>query len=163
MQHFLDLFDWTGDQIHKLLKDAAKLKAAQQRGKIKPTLQGRVLGLVFEKPSLRTRASFEAAMAHLGGASIFISQSDAGLGKRESIADFARTISQFVDAVVLIGTTTHSRRFVRCFEITTQGRFSITSGGRNPMEKSHTSTVPSTGEKVIARGFDQTSTSQIAQ
>lgn len=101
MQHFLDLLDWTGDQIHKLLKDAAKLKLAQQRGKNKPTLQGRVLGLVFEKPSLRTRASFEAAMAHLGGASIYITQSDAGLGKRESIADFARTISQFVDAVVL--------------------------------------------------------------
>ncbi len=64
-------------------------------------MQGRVLGLIFEKPSLRTRVSFEAAMAHLGGASIFVSQTDAGMGKRESIADYARTISQFVDAVVL--------------------------------------------------------------
>ena len=73
------------------------LKKAQQRGQNKATLQGRVLGLIFEKPSLRTRVSFEAAMAHLGGASIFISQTDAGLGKRESIADYARTISQFVD------------------------------------------------------------------
>jgi ornithine carbamoyltransferase len=101
MQHFLDLLDWTDEQITNLLKDASKLKKAHQRGKNKPTLQGRVLGLVFEKPSLRTRVSFEAAMAHLGGASIFISQADAGLGKRESIADYARTISQFVDAVVL--------------------------------------------------------------
>ncbi len=101
MQHFLDLFDWTGEQILKLLKDAARLKKAQLRGRNKPTMQGRVLGLIFEKPSLRTRVSFEAAMAHLGGASIFISQSDAGLGKRESIADYARTVSQFVDAVVL--------------------------------------------------------------
>jgi ornithine carbamoyltransferase len=101
MRHFLDLIDWTGEQIHKLLKDAARLKKAQERGGNKATMQGRVLGLIFEKPSLRTRVSFEAAMAHLGGASIFISQADAGLGKRESIADYARTISQFVDAVVL--------------------------------------------------------------
>src|SRR4051794_15381831 len=101
MQHFLDLLDWTGEQIDKLLKEAAKLKKAQQRGKSKPTMHGHVLGLIFEKPSLRTRVSFEAAMAHLGGASIFIAQHDAGMGKRESIADYARTISQFVDAVVL--------------------------------------------------------------
>ena len=101
MRHFLDLMEWTGEQILKLLKEAAKLKKAQQRGRNKPTMQGRVLGLIFEKPSLRTRVSFEAAMAHLGGASIFISQADAGLGKRESIADYARTISEFVDAVVL--------------------------------------------------------------
>jgi ornithine carbamoyltransferase len=101
MRHFLDLIDWTGEQILRLLKDAAKLKKAQERGGNKPTLQGRVLGLIFEKPSLRTRVSFQAAMAHLGGASIFISQADASLGKRESIADYARTISEFVDAVVL--------------------------------------------------------------
>jgi ornithine carbamoyltransferase len=101
MRHFLDLLDWTGEEILRLLKDAAKLKKARERGSNKPTMQGRVLGLIFEKPSLRTRVSFEAAMAHLGGASIFISQADAGLGKRESIADYARTISQFVDAVVL--------------------------------------------------------------
>src|SRR3984893_15547573 len=101
MRHFLDLIDWTGEQILKLLKDAAKLKRAQERRGNKPTMQGRVLGLIFEKPSLRTRVSVQAAMAHLGGASIFISQADAGLGKRESIADYARTISEFVDAVVL--------------------------------------------------------------
>jgi ornithine carbamoyltransferase len=101
MRHFLDLFDWTGEQILRLLKDAAKLKKAQEHGGNKPTMQGRVLGLIFEKPSLRTRVSFEAAMAHLGGASIFISQADAGLGTRESITDYARTISQFVDVVVL--------------------------------------------------------------
>src|ERR1700676_1397258 len=101
MQHFLDLIDWTGEQIHKLLKEATKLKKAQQRGGNKPTMQGRVLGLIFEKPSLRTRVSFEAAMAHLGGASIFVSQTDAGLGQRESIAEYSRTVSQYVDAVVL--------------------------------------------------------------
>lgn len=101
MHHFLDLLDWTGDQIVKLLRDAAKLKKAHLRGADKPTLKGRVLGLIFEKPSLRTRVSFQAGIAQLGGTSLFISQADAGLGKRESIADFARTLSQYVDAVVL--------------------------------------------------------------
>ncbi|MCI0376340.1 MAG: ornithine carbamoyltransferase [Gemmataceae bacterium] len=101
MNHFLDLLDWTGEDIVQLLKNAVKLKKAHERGKNKPILQGKVLGLIFEKPSLRTRVSFQAAMAQLGGTSLFISQADAGLGKRESIADYARAISQYVDAVVL--------------------------------------------------------------
>jgi ornithine carbamoyltransferase len=107
-RHFLDLTDWDGEQIRKLLKDAARLKKKHERGANKPLLAGRVLGMIFEKPSLRTRVSFEAAMAQLGGASIFLSNQDAALGKRESIADFARTISQYVDAVVL-RTFAHAR------------------------------------------------------
>src|SRR5262245_23740426 len=101
MKHFIDLLDWDGPQIIKLLKEASRLKKVHLKGKNKPTLEGKVLGLIFEKPSLRTRVSFEAGIAQLGGASIFLSQQEAGLGKRESIADFARTISQYVDAVVL--------------------------------------------------------------
>ena len=70
---------------------------------VKPRLRllGRVLGLVFEKPSLRTRVSFQAAIAQLGGASVFMNGQEVGLGSRESVADVARTISQYVDAVVL--------------------------------------------------------------
>jgi ornithine carbamoyltransferase len=64
-------------------------------------LVGRVLGLVFEKPSLRTRVSFEAAMAQLGGSSVFLSSTDGAMGKRESVSDFARTLSGYVDAVTL--------------------------------------------------------------
>ena len=60
-----------------------------------------MLGLVFEKPSLRTRVSFEAAMAQMGGSSIFLDATDGSLGKRESVPDFARTLSQYVDAVTL--------------------------------------------------------------
>src|SRR4051812_19632670 len=101
MRHFIDLFDWDTDQIHKLLKDAAKLKRAHAKGKNRPLLQGRVLGLIFEKPSLRTRVSFKAAMAQLGGSSIFLSQHEIGLGKRESVADVARTLSRYVDAIIL--------------------------------------------------------------
>ncbi len=60
-----------------------------------------MLGLIFEKPSLRTRVSFEAGMAQLGGSSIFLTSADGPMGKRESVADFARTLSGYVDAVVL--------------------------------------------------------------
>jgi len=100
MHHFIDLLDWDGDHIRKLLKDAAHLKKEHQKGKTKPSLQGKVLGMVFEKPSLRTRVSFQAAMAQLGGESIFLAN-ESGMGTRESVPDFARTISQYVDAVVL--------------------------------------------------------------
>jgi ornithine carbamoyltransferase len=60
-----------------------------------------VLGLVFEKPSLRTRASFESAMVQLGGSTIFLSASDGPIGQRESVSDFARTLCQYADGVVL--------------------------------------------------------------
>src|SRR5262249_54475913 len=101
MRHFLTLFDVSRDELEHLLKETARLKAAHQRGERRPTLQGRVLGLVFEKPSLRTRVSFQTAMAQLGGASLFLDSPEVGLGSRESVPDFARTISQYVDAVVL--------------------------------------------------------------
>jgi ornithine carbamoyltransferase len=101
MKHFLDLFDLDGDDIRALLLEAARLKAAHARGKRTTLLNGRVLGLVFEKPSLRTRVSFQTAMAQLGGSSVFLDGSDVGLGKRESVPDFARVMSQYVDAVVL--------------------------------------------------------------
>jgi ornithine carbamoyltransferase len=100
MRHFIDLLDWDGEQICKLLQAAERLKKEHQKSKNKQTLQGKVLGLIFEKPSLRTRVSFQAAIAQLGGNSIFLS-SDAGLGTRETVPDYARTISQYVDAVVL--------------------------------------------------------------
>jgi ornithine carbamoyltransferase len=101
MRHFLSLIDLTPEQLTHLLDEAARLKADAQRGIRPPLLAGRVLGMIFEKPSLRTRASFEAAMAHLGGASIFLSASDGPIGQRESVADFARTLNNYVDAVVL--------------------------------------------------------------
>jgi ornithine carbamoyltransferase len=101
MRHFLDLLDLTSEEIHHLLSEAAHLKAAHKQGKTTPVLLGKVLGMVFEKPSLRTRVSFQAAIAQLGGSSVFLPGNEAGLGSRESIPDFARTISEYVDAVVL--------------------------------------------------------------
>jgi ornithine carbamoyltransferase len=101
MRHFLDLCDLTADEIEGLLKNAARLKKAHLRGKNKQSLQGKVLGLIFEKPSLRTRVSFQAAIAQLGGSSIFLAGKEIGLGMREPVSDFARTLNHYVDAVVL--------------------------------------------------------------
>src|SRR5437763_12717880 len=101
MTHFLSLWDLEEDQLTELLQEAIRLKEAHQRGERPPLLAGRVLGLVFEKPSLRTRASFEAAMAQLGGTSLFLSNCDGAMGVRETVPDFARTLSQYADAVVL--------------------------------------------------------------
>src|ERR1700688_4591311 len=101
MRHFLSLFDVTADEIKHLLREALRLKKGLQGGETPPLLAGRVLGLLFEKPSLRTRVSFEAAMAQMGGGSIFLSSTDGPLGQRESVPDFARVLSHYCDAVVL--------------------------------------------------------------
>lgn len=101
MRHLLTELDLTPAEIQHLLAETMALKAAHQRGERVPMLIGRVLGMVFEKPSLRTRASFEAAMAQMGGGSIFLSSADGPIGVRESVPDFARTLAEYVDAVVL--------------------------------------------------------------
>jgi ornithine carbamoyltransferase len=101
MRHFLDLLDLTPDEVNDLLNTAARLKREHLSGKRNTSLAGRVLGLIFEKPSLRTRVSFESAMAQLGGQSVFLGGDSVGLGKREPVEDFARVMSQYVDAVVL--------------------------------------------------------------
>jgi ornithine carbamoyltransferase len=112
MRHFLDLLDLSADDIRGLLQEAAELKAGLRHGQRPPLLLGRVLGLVFEKPSLRTRVSFQTAMAQLGGSSVFLNGGEVGLGSRESVPDFARTMSQYVDGVVL---RTFSHRTVETF------------------------------------------------
>jgi ornithine carbamoyltransferase len=101
LRHFIDLLDWDGDQIERLLKDATKLKKAHARGKNRPILQGQVLGMMFEKPSLRTRVSFQSAMIHLGGGSVFLTQHEVGMGTRESLPDCARVLSELCDVLVL--------------------------------------------------------------
>jgi ornithine carbamoyltransferase len=101
LRHFIDLLDWDADAILDLLKDAAKLKKAHARGKDRPFLQGQVLGMMFEKPSLRTRVSFQSAMIHLGGGSVFLTQHEVGMGTRESLPDCARVLSELCDVLVL--------------------------------------------------------------
>jgi len=101
MRHLLTLFDVTRDEVEGLFEHAARLKKALNLSKRITPLVGKVLALVFEKPSLRTRVSFQAGMAQLGGTSLFLSGTEVGLGARESIADCARTLSEYVDGVVL--------------------------------------------------------------
>lgn len=101
MRHFTDLTDLNRDELVQLLREAARLKAAQKRREPNDSLAHRVVGLVFEKPSLRTRVSFEAAVAQLGGHSLFLPAQEVGLGWRETLEDFARTMNHYVDALVL--------------------------------------------------------------
>jgi len=101
MRHILDIPDLSADEISHLLTDAARLKAARRvRAADDLPLRGRVVGLVFEKPSLRTRVSFESAVAQLGGTSLFLPGNEVGLGWRETVEDFGRVIGQYVDALV---------------------------------------------------------------
>src|SRR5215204_1352859 len=101
MKHFLNLIDLTGDELNSLLTEAARLKDAHARRIRAHSLTGRVVGLVFEKPSLRTRVSFESGVAQLGGTSLYLPGNEVGLGWRETLADFSRTVSHYVDALVL--------------------------------------------------------------
>jgi len=98
-RHLLTLLDLSKDEMHELLELATNLKTRFQEGIREPLLSGRVLGLLFSKPSLRTRVSFESAMTHLGGNSLYLGQ-DVGWGKREPVNDFGRVLSQYTDAIV---------------------------------------------------------------
>jgi ornithine carbamoyltransferase len=98
-RHLLEITDLTAPEINRLLDDAERIRLAPQN--VGTPLAGKLLGLVFEKPSLRTRASFESAAVRLGGASLFFSGSEVNLGVRETYEDFARVFSQYVDAMVL--------------------------------------------------------------
>ncbi len=82
-----------------LLERAARLKDERRRGAAKPSLPGKHLALVFEKPSARTRTSFEVAIRDLGGHPIYFSASDLQIGQREAVADVARVLSRYVDAI----------------------------------------------------------------
>jgi ornithine carbamoyltransferase len=100
VRHFLCLNDFSPDEIRRLLDLSVRLKKEFQKGGNRPILKGKVLGMVFQKPSLRTRVSFEMGMLQLGGDAIYISQNEVGLGQRESTADVSRVLSGYVDAVM---------------------------------------------------------------
>lgn len=99
VRHFLSLADLTPAEVTMLLDDATALKRDPVPGSA--PLRGRALALIFEKPSLRTRLSFDVAMRDLGGHSSYLSPQEVGLGRRESVSDVARVVSRYVDVVVL--------------------------------------------------------------
>ena len=100
-RHLLTLSDLTADEIRALLARGATLGQMHRAGERHAPLPGRVLAMVFEKASTRTRLSFEAGMAQLGGHAIFLSPRDTQLGRGEPIADTARVISSMADAVMI--------------------------------------------------------------
>ncbi len=100
MKDFLAISDYTSDEIKDLLDVALKLKKQYFKKGNKPIFQGKVLGMIFQKPSLRTRVSFDMAMRHCGGDALYLSPNEIGLGKRESIADVARVLSGYVQALM---------------------------------------------------------------
>ncbi|WP_108097522.1 ornithine carbamoyltransferase [Pseudomonas sp. GV071] len=106
-RHFLSLMDCTPDELLGLLRRGIELKSLRNRGILFEPLKNRVLGMIFEKASTRTRLSFEAGMIQLGGQAIFLSPRDTQLGRGEPISDAAIVMSRMLDAV-MIRTFAHS-------------------------------------------------------
>jgi ornithine carbamoyltransferase len=100
MKHFLAVSDYSSQELEDLLDLAIRLKKEYFGGGNPPLLKGKVLGMIFQKPSLRTRVSFDMAMRHLGGDALYLSPNEIGLGKREAIADVARVLSGYIHAMM---------------------------------------------------------------
>ncbi len=98
---FLTVTDLTAAELTDTLELAATLKEEHRQGRLRRPLEGRVLGLVFHKPSLRTRVSFESGMARLGGYAIYISNQEIGMGTREAVGDIAQVLSRYVDGIMI--------------------------------------------------------------
>jgi ornithine carbamoyltransferase len=102
MKHLLCLSDWSGDEILETLSMADKLKYENKNGiRHNHLLKGKTLGLIFSKSSTRTRVSFEVGMYQLGGYSLFLSASDIQLGRGETVADTAKTLSRYIDGIMI--------------------------------------------------------------
>lgn len=105
-RHFLTLKDLSPEELKTVIDNAIRLKTDHRAGKAGKPLDGKVLGMIFEKASTRTRVSFEAGMAQLGGSAIFLSPNDSQLGRGEPVEDTARVLSRMVD-IVMVRTFSH--------------------------------------------------------
>lgn len=101
IRHFLDLRDIPADQLRLIIDTARRVKEEFKQGKHIAPLAGKVLGMIFEKNSTRTRVSFEVGFRDLGGHAIFLSERDMQLGRGETVADTARVLSRYIDCVML--------------------------------------------------------------
>jgi len=111
-RHFLEETDLSRKEFNALIAQAIELKSSWKRGEIRDTLHNRVLAMIFEKASTRTRSSFEAGMVQLGGHALNLSPADSQLGRGEPIADTSRVLSEMVDAAML---RTHSHDTIAQF------------------------------------------------
>ncbi len=102
-RHFLDLADFSGDQLRGILHASAAIKASRRRGEppAERPLAGKFLGMVFDKPSTRTRVSFDVGMRELGGETLMLTGKEMQLGRGETIADTARVLSRYIDAIMI--------------------------------------------------------------
>ncbi len=101
VRHFLTLTDLSSNELKTLLQRAIELKAMHKKGEIYQPLKNKVLAMIFDKSSTRTRVSFEAGMAHFGGHAIFLSPRDTQLGRGEPIEDSARVLSSMADCIMV--------------------------------------------------------------
>lgn len=109
IRHFLDLSDFSGQELNSLLDHAVEMKGElKSNADNKKPLAGKILAMIFDKPSTRTRVSFDVGMRQLGGETILLSSTDTQMGRGETIADTARVLSRYVDAI-MIRTTTQDR------------------------------------------------------
>jgi ornithine carbamoyltransferase len=100
MRHLVSVEQLSTMEVRDLLDLAVELKDEWRKGGNRPVLAGKTLGMVFQKPSLRTRVSFEVGMSQLGGRAMYLSPQEIQLGQRESVADVARVLSRFVDGIM---------------------------------------------------------------
>ena len=100
MKDFLTIADLTSQEIHYLLELAIRIKQEWRTGESTPYRQNKVLGMIFQKPSLRTRVSFDVGMLQLGGNALYLSPNEIQLGKRESVADVARVVSRYTNIIM---------------------------------------------------------------
>jgi len=100
IRNFINLADFTGRQLQALLDRAVADKSLFAQGKLPPSLDRKTLAMIFEKPSLRTRVSFETAMTQLGGHAMHLSNADIGIGTRESAEDVARVLGRMCDGIM---------------------------------------------------------------
>jgi len=101
LRHFLDLIDIPAPTLTGLIDQARAMKAERKRGVDKKPLAGKTLAMIFDKPSTRTRVSFDVAMRQLGGESITLTAEEMQLGRGETLADTARVLSRYVDAIMI--------------------------------------------------------------
>lgn len=108
IRHFTDLSALSGSVLREMLDDASARKERLKAGERSRPLDGKVLAMIFDKPSTRTRVSFDVGMRQLGGETIMLTGTEMQLGRSETIADTAKVLSRYVDAI-MIRTTTHDR------------------------------------------------------
>jgi ornithine carbamoyltransferase len=101
VRHFLDLIDIPKPVLAELIDKSRSIKAARARGVVASPLAGKTLAMVFDKPSTRTRVSFDVAMRQLGGEAILLTAQEMQLGRGETLADTARVLSRYVDAIMI--------------------------------------------------------------